>query len=217
MPVVPAGNIPYNPVPTVEPDVRGPTAFQDIRATPAAFGGSVGEATSQLGRGIERAGDVFAEAAIRRQGILNQVAADEAGNNTQDFVNKKLRGDPNNPNDTGFFGMHGGDAIREWPNVKNAIDQHINDTSAAFTNPRQKLLYDSETRRLRNYWMSEIGTHYDREFQQYGMATAKAGIDNAMTRAAQGIARGDDAAWQAGVGDAMRKSMDLLRLNGTSG
>src|SRR6202012_9335 len=104
--VLPASGYPTELVPTVEPQGT-PNAFQRIQATPEAFGAQIGAGESALGRTAEQAGNEFAQAAIAKQEVLNQTNADAASNDwLQNHASVIQYGDPNDPNDRGFFGKN---------------------------------------------------------------------------------------------------------------
>ena len=70
---------PYNPVPEVTP---GPPAsqYENINATPAAFGGLIAGGEEKLGAGEEQAGSNLVEAGLRIAAMNNETAARNGSN-----------------------------------------------------------------------------------------------------------------------------------------
>lgn len=209
MPVV-AGNLPYSGVPSVEPSTAPATPFQQIRATPDEFGAIGGEQLSRLGQQVGQASETLAGTAT----FLARVDADKASNDYQDYETKLLYGDPNVPGDLGFFGKKGEDAVKAMPQVRDALLKAREDFRKKLPNNVAALDFDTVTRRLQAVTLTNIGRHFVSESEQYGKETAIATQKNGLTAAAQAIAQGDDAGWEAGVGRAMKGVMDELTRTG---
>jgi hypothetical protein len=214
MPTVPAANLPYTGVPTAEPQVGVPSRFQTERATPEDFGAGVGAAVSNLGQQIGRGADVLAENAIRIQEQFNQVAASDATNKYQDNETKLMYGDPNSPGDVGFFGKKGEEAMRALPQVRDQILKLREGLRTGLQNPRQQIMFDSETRRLQAVTLSRMGEHYDREFNTYRGHVADAKIKNADSALGQAIAADDEPAATLAVKQRMEAELEKLRVQG---
>lgn len=214
MPTVPASNLPYTGVPTAEPQVGVPSRFQTERATPEDFGAGIGTALSNLGGQIGRGADVLAENAIRLQEQHNQIVADDATNKYQDTETKLLYGDPNKLGDTGFYGLKGEDAQREFPKIRDALLQAREQGRSLLQNDRQKLAFDRETRNLQARTLAGVGHHYVSEMATYKAQVAAAGVENGMTRAAQALARGAEDEAEVAVGTAMRSFIEGAKARG---
>src|SRR6266550_1166259 len=192
MPMVSAAGYPTQEAPTVSPSPTPGADYQSIpAATPNAFGAQVGVAQERLGGAFEQAGDQLANIALQRQRLTNQVASDQATNYTMDQVTKILHGDPNVPGDVGFYGKKGIDAVNSRQSTAQALDDIINKTRTTLTNPRQQLEFDNQTRRMRNYWMGEVGRHYDQQLTVSAVNSAKAGQDLAGQGMSSAAANGD--------------------------
>jgi hypothetical protein len=213
MPVL-AGSLPYNPIPSVEPNVGVPSRYQDIQARPEAFGAQIGTAESQLGRTVGAAADTLSAEVIRRQELTNQVASDVASNKYMEGKTKLFTGDPET-GDTGFMGKSGEDAIKAFPEVSTALSKLRDDIRSTLQNPRQKVQFDAETRRLHAFALEEAGRHYDQQFKVYQGETNKAKYQNATTGLAQAIATDDSAAESAYIAKQMDAGVEELRLKGT--
>jgi hypothetical protein len=200
MPMVSAAGYPTQDTPTVSPSPTPGPDYQSIpAATPNAFGAQIGAAQERLGGAFEQAGDQLAAVALQRQRLTNQVASDQATNYTMDQVTKILHGDPNVPGDVGFYGKKGIDAVNSRQSTAKALDDIINKTRATLTNPRQQLEFDNQTRRMRNYWMGEIGRHYDQQLTVSAINSAKAGQDLAGQGMSSAAANGDMAGFSLNV------------------
>lgn len=208
MPLLNATGAPYTGVPTVStpPDAGGQT--QRISADASMFGGLEGQATSQLGRTLESAGDQFAQIAIQRQEIYNKMAATESGNALTDNWSKILTGDPNDPNDHGYYGTTGRAAGDEFPKARDKIDAAFTEARSKLQNPQQQLLFDAEMRRQRAYNLGLMGRHYDQEYKKYTESTYKGAIRNAEGGVATAAANNDPHEWERALGSQMKLIID---------
>jgi hypothetical protein len=216
MPTVRAGDLPYQAYQSEEPTTTVPSAYENIKSTPADFGETVGAATEKLGATIGQGANVLAEGAIARQELENKVKADDQTNKYQEAVTKLLYGDPDNPAETGFLQKRGEDAARAYPDVYKNITKLREDMRGQLSNPRQQLAFDAETRRTQIYTLQHMGAHYDREFKNYGTAVNKASAETGMAQAATGLERGDQAEFENGLGKTMRARLDQAKLDGTA-
>lgn len=214
MPTVSAASLPYTGVPAETPQVQQPDRYQRIDARPEAFGAGVGAAEAGLGKTVEETGNVLERNAIQQQELANQVFADNASNQWQEATNKILYGDPSKPDDTGFYGKRGQDAMTAYPQVREALDKHLADTRATLQNPRQQLVFDQETRRLRAYLMNSVGAHFDKEFGAFTQEVGQAKVKNARDAQASALVSGDETEFQNQVGAAMRGRLQILSRQG---
>lgn len=206
----------YNPVPSVEPTTSSPGGFQQIQASPSAFGAERGAALSTLGQQFERAGDVLANAAVTRQNLLNQVTADDYSNKALDAANKILYGDPDKPGDVGFYGLKGEHAMREFPNARKNLDRVLQEHRASLQNPVQQHLFDRDVRRSRLILTAEMGRHYDRENNRYTESVYKGQIGLSEREASRAIANGDYERADAEIEKAISAAVKLGVFTGKS-
>jgi hypothetical protein len=216
MPTVRAGDLPYQPYNSEEPSPQVPSAYENIRSTPADFGETIGAATERLGTVIGQGANVLAEGAIARQQLENQVRADDQTNKYQEAVTKILHGDPDNPTDTGFLGKRGEDAMRDYNATYKGIVDLRNTMRSQLANDRQRLSFDNESRRTQILTLSRMGEHYDREFKVYGTAVNHAAALGGMTQAADAQANGDQAGFDAGVAKRMTADLKQAQLMGVA-
>jgi hypothetical protein len=215
MPLVSAAGYPYNPVSEVGPSPTPGNDYQHISgATPEAFGAGIGQATSRLGQQFEHTGDVLAENAIRQQQLTNQIAANDSTNYVMDETTKILHGDPNVPGDVGYYGLKGNDAVNARQGVAQKLDALIQSARNNLSNPRQTLAFDNETRRMRNYWMNEIGRHYDHQLTAAAHSSAVAGGKLASQGLASAVANDDTAGESLYVEKWMKSEIDRITAAG---
>jgi hypothetical protein len=169
VPLVTAAGYPTAQVPSVSPSPTPGSDYQQIGGTtPEAFGAGVGRAESQLGATAETAARGLESIVIQQQHLTNQVAANNSTNYVMDEVTKVLHGDPNKPGDVGYYGLKGIDAVNARQTTAKQLDDLITGARSKLGNSRQQIEFDSETRRMRNYWMGEIGRHYDQQLVGIG-------------------------------------------------
>ncbi|MCJ1413661.1 hypothetical protein MMC19_007783, partial [Ptychographa xylographoides] len=149
-----------------------PDAYDRIQATPADFGGQIGQAESgALDQGVQQIG----VAAGQIQALHDKTTADAATN--QNMVNGRnlLYGDPNDPNSKGFFSLQGADALH----ANAATAQQLETQRAAISatlSPNAALLFDQDSRRYNVMLQDQIGQHTIQQNQVYQRQTAASGI-----------------------------------------
>lgn len=151
-----------NFTPSVMPSETAAGGFQNVRATPSAFGADQGAALQQLGQQFEQAGSRLADVTIARQNIFNQVAVDEQARNWKTEADKLFYGDPEK-GDTGFNGLKGSAAMSAYPEVYKKVGQLLQEHTDRLQNPVQKHLFAQTTRREYSILLNEMGRKYDRE------------------------------------------------------
>lgn len=178
MPLVRAADYPYQPYATQQPSTTVPTAYQDIRTPIGAFGGATGEALSQLGSTFEKASDRLATVALERQDLQNRIVADQQISSFENNINKVMYGDPDKPGDVGYMGLKGQAALDARGPTRVRIDQILQEHQAVLQNPHQRLAFDTQSRRYRNYVLNDVGRHYDSEFNRWGteVTTGRAAV-----------------------------------------
>jgi hypothetical protein len=212
MPTVSAANPPYTGVPTVEPTSDPGVRSEQFRINvdPEQFGAGVGRALSGLGQTIGQGAKEFADNAIAKQELFNQVTSDNATNQYLEGENKILYGDPKDPNDHGFMGLSGEGAMRAAPGVYQQLTDLRKSIHDGLQNQRQQLSFDSETRRWQANSFRTIGGHYDQQFKVHTEAVNKATETNAMLKVATSAQ--DQATVDAATADAINAGYKQLQL-----
>lgn len=169
--------VPYSPVPSVVPSTSVPNDYQNIQASPDDFGAQIGRAEQGLGSTLKEAGAETSATALQYQNRANNIAADHAFNTHQQNVQYLLYGgDPDHPENLGYYGLHGQAAMDARPGVLQALEQSRVDSGASL-NAAAALSFNEATRRLNMLSMSDVGRHYEQEFTRYAVETQTAGID----------------------------------------
>jgi hypothetical protein len=205
-------SVPYSPVPDVSPSTAQPSNYFTQQASPAAFGAQIGQATEGLGQSLEQAGAVGSDLATRIQTVHNNVAADGAFNQHQTNVNNILYGDPSKPGDSGYYGLHGQDALNARPGVLQALEDSRTNIRGGLQNTQQQLQFDEASRRLNMYSVAGVGSHSEQEFNRYSTETQTAAIDIAARSVANGY--NDDTLFQHNLADALRAANAKSALAG---
>lgn len=166
------------PVPTVTP--AGPPAraydYQHIDVNPNQFGAGIGAAMREGGRDLQEGAAALGQAAIQRQNIMNQVAADNATNDFQDRLMKIVYGDPAS-GQKGYFGLSGRDAMDGAQGATQAIQDARNQVRGSLQNNFQIKEFDNASRRMSSIAFGQIGSHFSRESTKYATTTNMATID----------------------------------------
>lgn len=163
-----AGQVPYTGIPQDVP-AEIPRWYEEAPgASPAAFGGLVGQALKQGGQQIEQGANAAMAAAIRQQQLKNNLDANNAMNDFQEKSTSLLFGDPNNPNDPGYYGLKGQAAVDAYPATVKQLQELRDQISQGMGNPRARLDFDNFSRRLASQTLMDVGRHH---FQQLDTAT----------------------------------------------
>jgi soluble lytic murein transglycosylase-like protein len=204
----------YNPAPSVDPTLAPSEGFENIQASPNAFGANRGAELSQFGAQLGAASNQLFSGASARQEFLNQVAADDAYNQVQDFSNKLLYGDPNTPGDVGFYGAKGKDAMNLFPQARQKLDDFVGQARKGMQNPQQQHLFENTSRRFRSILFAEMGRHYDRELDNYALNTAKAGEKLGEFNMSAAAASGNDSAFEDALAQTMTRAAAAEEIQG---
>lgn len=159
----------YTGTPTVEPETQAPDDYGHEQASPASFG-------APLAQGAEAAG----QGALDLSKFYGQVAADNGSNNYNKRAVAVLRGDPNKmvpgPDgtlvpDSGYFGLRGADAMGARASIAEQLEEIRQEERGNLSTPEAQHQFDTQTRRQTAQYASEMGTHYDQQFQQWAVNT----------------------------------------------
>lgn len=204
--------VPYRATPTTEPEAL-PAPYQSFRtpvATPASYGGQLGEAEQQAGRELSVTAAHWGE-----------IAADDAANNFQSAADKLLQGDPNKmvqgPDgqmvpDTGYLGLKGGEALRQRGNYENQLDQLLRTTREGLYSADQRLRFDNFSRRYRAVVASKMGTHADQQANAYALGVAKSQAEINLNKIT--MAPNDEEGFQHAQADVIDAFVKMAEQNG---
>jgi len=212
MPLLPASGYLTPAAPTVEPSPVPLTPYQEIRASPDAFGGATAQALSGLGTSLEKAAGHLEST----QQFYDQVTVDEQRNSYEDKVNKTLYGDPSKPGDVGYMGLQGKNALEQRNGARQAVDAMLADHRSQLKNPRQVYLFDQEVSRYRNYALSSIGRHYDEQYNKHAAETAKDTLKLKLNEGAVASNNNDFPRLKSALESSLVAGEQYLRLNGAS-
>lgn len=173
----------YDPVPDNQPDLNAPIANQDIQASPEAFGGGIAKGLQQAGQGVVDLGKFY-----------GTVAADNATNSTLQEATNALYGDSTQQKvgpdgqlaaDTGYFGLHGADAMSARGGVAHQLDEIIQRNREGLTTPQAQYQYDQDTRRYRAKWLTDVAQHSDEQQRIWATDTNNTSANLALNQIAR--------------------------------
>lgn len=177
---------------TVEADTRAPDDLQHIEANPDQFGGLIAKGAQQFGAGASVAGKFF-----------GQMQADQVSNNFQESATKIV---------DDYKRLQGQDALNAQPGVQKQLDDLLQQNRSQLSTPEEQLQFDNFSRRYRTYLNTDIGTHYDQQYQQHVKSVNSTSADLAT----QGIARNADNpnAFAASTSDLINARIKQLQFEG---
>ena len=170
---------PYSPVQSAVPDVQAPNDYIRSDATPADMGAQIGGAVQQLGQTGQRLGTEGMDYATQQQALYNKTAVDSGFNQQQQYVNRVLYGNPDDPNDHGYLSLQGADAMNARAGVMQQIEDHRQQLSNGM-NGTARVQFEDASRRLNTATEAQVGAHAVQQFQTWTRATQLARADTAL-------------------------------------
>lgn len=173
---------------------QGGETYQHVQTSPEMFGAAQGVATQRVASAIGTAEQQLA----KNRGLYNQITADDAYNQTADYITKKMHGDPDavGPDgspDVGYMGLKGSNALNGRKPLMDDIDAYIKKQRENLRDPEAILHFDMNSRRLRTQTADSIGRHADGQFVQYTNGVNNGTANSAINRIA--ASPNDDAAF----------------------
>jgi hypothetical protein len=165
MPTVPTSdNLGYNAL----------AAPPTVTAAPADFGAQIGQATQGVGQDIGRAADALGDVAMQIKQRQRMIAVNNATNDFLTDTHTITSGDPNNPNDPGYFGKMGQQAV----DARAGAFKQLNDAYTArynsLSDPLAQAQFESEGRRYLNMTQSAMDQHYEQQSKSALIGSAQA-------------------------------------------
>lgn len=169
---------------TVLPDEGTPQVYQSrapgqsLSISADDFGYQGFQGLRELGRGVSVAGAFW-----------GQVAADDAANQYQEFVNTTMFGDPkakgpNGEPDIGYMGLKGDKALQAREAIVERLEQFRGKLQEGLS-PAGRHQFDQISRRLKNITDAEISRHATTQGNAFAARTNQATAANAMQFIAQ--------------------------------
>ena len=175
--------VPYSGVPGNEPGLTPPNDYQDIRPTPAAFGGATGAAMEQAG---QRTASGMAQLYDAVQGQQNTHAVNEGYqqflNSTTDLLSKQS----DDPDQRGFLYTEGRQAQDGYQPFQKKLNDEYTRIRGGLQNDAQRLEFDRAAKREQYYTLEKAQTHTLEQFKVWGARTNDA-LTDATIRAASTV------------------------------
>ena len=155
---------------TVLPD-RIPDPSISVQASPADFGGQVGQAVSELGQGF----DQVSQAAMQIRQVNNLALINDATTRLQKAATTISFGDgtANNP---GFFGKQGADAVNGYQDAQTALTNAQSEIEASLPGDARRDFQDY-ARRYTGSIQETYGRHFEEQRGVYLNQLGNAAVD----------------------------------------
>lgn len=153
-------------IPTVEPSGEG----ERVEATPESFGAPLARGETKAGQDLQQVSQFY-----------GGIAADNATNNWHKKVDTLLYGDPNNPDQPGYYALKGADAMKARPQVMMALEAAATEERGSLFTAESRFQFDQDTRRTRFLVDGQIGAHYIQQQQEWGLSTVQDKLDIARS------------------------------------
>lgn len=165
--------VPYSPVPTVDPQINATPSIRPS-ISPDAFGASEAAASQQFGASIGQAGNQIFSRALALEELDQQASVDNALTPVYDAISNRM---------LEFRSKSGLEAKNDHPAFIKDIDSIIDKGAESLTSDYAKQIYLKNTRHMRQVTVESAGAHAGAEFKNYLIGTEQARVDNARTLA----------------------------------
>lgn len=159
--------VPYNPVPTVEPSGQGQPTVQ-VSTPEAAFGGTVATAVQSLGKSVEGVGNELFARAQAMQSLRNETEAREADAQYMIEVGK-LHAE--------FSSLEGKAAVDAYPQYAQNMQDLRKQFRGGLSNPEAQRMFDSNSLSTMGRTIFNGAGHAATQQKQWAIGTAEAQID----------------------------------------
>lgn len=165
--------VPYSPVPTVDPQINAtPSVRPSI--TPDAFGAGTAAASQQFGATLGQGGNQVFARALALEELDQQASVDNALTPVYDAISNRM---------LEFRSKAGLEAKNDHPAFIKDIDSIIDKGAEGLTSDYAKQIYLKNTRHMRQVTVESAGAHAGAEFKNYLIGSEQARVDNARTLA----------------------------------
>lgn len=164
----------YDPVQSVSPDARAPDDYVRVDATPASFGGLIGQGVQKLGAGAMGAVQHWDQ--FQTDDMTNQYERESSAVVEQ------------------FKGMQGQDALNAHDATRQQIEDMYDSYRSKLGTLAQQHQFDQANRPFTDrYLLGQVSTHAIEQGQNFAINTANDGIKNAASMAATAGSYGHEA------------------------
>jgi len=148
----------------------------NIQASPADFGAQVGQAVHGVGTQAEKAGDMLAETALRRQATLNEANVNDVY--LHQFVPQQIALERE------FRGLQGKEASDRFDEYMGRMNDLVSQTKANLPNDFQRKAFDVQATRRVIYDLEGMSRHADQQLRSHDWNNHNAVIDNLVSEGA---------------------------------
>jgi hypothetical protein len=175
---------------------NGVGSAPSVQATPADFGAQIGQAEQGVGQDLSRASDTLGDVAMQMKQRQRLIATNNATNGFLADTHTITSGDPNNPNDPGYFGKMGQQAVdgraQAFTALNNAYQQRLNSLQG---DPLAQAQFEQEGRRYLNMTQGMLDQHYEQQSKAALIGSAQSTQQIALQ--GLGIYAQNEPGWQA--------------------
>ena len=136
----------YNPVPSVAPSTEAPNDQLRVEATPADFGGQIGQALQNTGQVGERVGNEVSQYATNAATYATEAIANDKIAHVYSPKAAALGG--------AYYATQGQDAVKQFQPYMDGMRQNMQDVLATATSPFERQI-------LSNYISKHVAQEYD--------------------------------------------------------
>lgn len=144
----PKPDIPYNPVPTVAAQEQAPNDLLHVEATPAAFGGQIGEAEQRAGGILRDSGSQVMDLALKFQQMHNETVTNDALTQFGSHLGQA---------EMDLHSQKGLNAVNGFGAFQKTLTDKMNEIAGTITSPQAKLSFQTAAAKNLEYTMRSAG------------------------------------------------------------
>lgn len=156
------------------PESLGLVMPQADRPTASYTGGIAQTAQESIGTAVSGVGDAVTKVADEIQTRHDQVATDDAVVQFQNSTFKRLYGDPSNPQDQGYYGTRGQDALNGRAPLLEGLESDRQAILSGLGSNAQRQGFNLASRRLYAIEQERAGAHANQQANVYGQNVQEA-------------------------------------------
>lgn len=194
----------YNPTQTVAP--QGDAApYENVQASPSAFGGAIGQAESGAGAELQHSGNQLMDVALHQQGMINDALSQSAETQYVGALGK-LTGD--------YRSKEGLDAVSALPKMTQDISALRQQILQSIPNPAAQRAFNTLSQRHEAFALSDSNSYAAQQIKQASLVSSKASINTSIANAGSLNVAGDDKRFSDSLQDIDFHTRNLMQVQG---
>lgn len=194
------------------PEVAGGSvagAYQQVQASPDAFGAAIGRANIRSGEQGLQTGDRLAATALSLQQLRNETEAKDADIKFMGTLND-IQFNPK----TGYQTLQGRNAVDAYPGVQQTVQDAYKTARGAISNPAAQNMFDAVAVRRLGYSLESMSSHAAQQNKVWMQQTNVGRIESEINTGA--LYYNDDRRFKQSIGTIRDEAIQMAEMEGAS-